>query len=52
MGIVLKRACSAYARCVSGTCRLLAENGNTCVSAEECWSGVCIGGKCSAPHCE
>jgi hypothetical protein len=51
-GLVAKRNCAAYARCVSGTCRLLGDNGNTCVSAEECWSGVCTAGKCAAPHCE
>lgn len=51
-GILLKRACTAYSRCVSGTCRLLGNNGNTCVSPEECWSGICTDGICAPPHCQ
>ncbi|HEV8246893.1 MAG TPA: hypothetical protein VGP93_14040, partial [Polyangiaceae bacterium] len=51
-GVVLKPPCSAYMRCVSGTCRLLGDNGNTCAVAGECYSGVCDAGRCAAPLCQ
>jgi len=49
---LLSPSCAGYSRCISGTCRLLGDNGNTCVAPEECWSGICTSGICSPPHCQ
>ncbi len=49
---IVKPGCEAYARCVSGNCRKLGDNGNTCVQPGECYSADCQGGECVAPSCQ